>query len=142
MSTKYKKRFEAYFLTKHPKGTKWATKKAAKYLRKANNLIARWSNRCNQTGNVDDNPGRGLTRTTTKSQDKMIINLFLKKPILMLRQPRNKLATHGLNVSLNTIRKRLQENNVKHSSTLKKPLLSEKLIEKRCQWANENINRD
>ena len=45
-------------------------------------------------------------------------------------------------MSLNTIRKHLQENKVKYSSTLKKPLLSEKLIEKRFQWANENINRD
>lgn len=45
-------------------------------------------------------------------------------------------------MSLNTIRNRLAESEVKYRSTIKKPLLSETHIKKRMAWAQENLDRD
>lgn len=142
MSAQYKKRFEAYFLSKHPKGPKWTAVKTAKYLGATNNFVRRWANRCEQTGNVDDEAGRGRKRTTTKRQDRMIVNLFLKNPSMMLRRARKILSERSVIVSLNMIRQRLMENMVSHKSTVRKPLLTGKQVKKRLEWARQNIDRD
>jgi len=48
-----------------------------------------------------------------------------------------------LNISCDTIRKRLLIHKVKFQSTAsKKPLLSKKYVEKRFTWAKENLDRD
>lgn len=55
---------------------------------------------------------------------------------------KKKLWQKGVRVSINTIRRRLEEFDVKNRSTQYKPLLTEKHIEKRLTWANENLDRD
>lgn len=142
MSAKFLKRYEAVFLVNHAKGPKLTYKAASKYMRKSETFVKTWVKRYLEVGNVDDLPERGLARITTTKEDKMILRLFQDKPGLSLRFAQMKLRKKGINVSLNTIRSRLHEKNVSFRSTLKKPLLSEKHVEKRLAWAKENLDRD
>jgi hypothetical protein len=93
-------------------------------------------------GNVDDLLERGSTRVTAKEQDKAILRLFRDTPGLSLRSAQSKLRQKGIDISLNTIRSRLHENDVSFRSTLKKPLLSDKHVQKRLNWAKENLDRN
>lgn len=68
--------------------------------------------------------------------------MFEKNPLLSLRGGQGILRKRGLNVCCDTIRRRLLANNVKFRSTIKKPVLSKKHVEKRLSWAKENLDRD
>lgn len=142
MSAKYKKRFEVNFLVNHPKGPKMSVKAAAKYTKTSVSFVKRWINRMKQCGNVDDEIGRGRNRTTTKSGDKLIYELFVKYPTMSLRQAHQKLNKKGVRLSLNTIRRRLKEMGMENRSTTMKPLLTESHIEKRLSWAKAHLSRD
>lgn len=115
---------------------------AAKYMNKSKAFVTKWVNRYLDTKHVDDLPERGKTKKTSSTEDKRITNLFLKNPRLSLRSAQEKLKQKGLNISLATIRRRLMASKLKYRSTLKKPLLSEKHVEKRISWAQENKDRD
>ena len=98
MSAAYIKRFEAVFLCLHPKGpkmsresaakylkksaAKYLKKSAAKYLKKSKAFVNKWVERYQDTKTVDDLPERGMTRKTTKQQDKIILQIFNKNPRL------------------------------------------------------------
>lgn len=142
MSAKYAKRFEAVFLCHHPKGPKLTYLAAAKVIKKSKTFVSKWVKRYESHQNVDDFDERGLKRSTSQKQDKIIVQLFKKKPTLRLRQARNLLANKGIDVSINTIQRRLQEANVKYRPTISKPLLSQRHVEKRKAWAEENKDRD
>lgn len=72
----------------------------------------------------------------------MILRVFEKNPRLSLRDRQAILRKKGLNVSCDTIRRCLLTHDMKFRSTVKKPLLSEKHVEKRLAWAKENLDRD
>lgn len=142
MSAAYIKRFEAVFLCLHPKGPKMSRESAAKYLKKSKAFVNKWVERYQDTKTVDDLPERGMTRKTTKQQDKIILQIFNKNPRLSLRQAKAKLEQKGINISHESIRNRLHAQKLKWRSTILKPLLSTKHVEKRIAWAQENIERD
>lgn len=142
MSAAYASRFEAVFLCTHPKGPKMSRQAAAKYMKKSKAFINKWVNRYLEVKNVDDLPGRGSTQKTTNKEDKLILRMFANNTRLSLRGGQAALKKKGLNISCDTIRRRLRAHNVKYRSTLKKPLLSEKHVEKRISWAQENMDRD
>jgi hypothetical protein len=101
-----------------------------------------WVQRFSEEKNVDNLPGQGRARATTKKQDRMIRRLFERYPTMTLRQAKIRLAKKGVIVCTNTIKQRLSEFNVKYRSTTIKPLLSPKHKEKRLSWATENTDRD
>lgn len=142
MSAKYAKRFEAVFLCKHAKGPKLSFVSAAKVIKKSKSFVEKWVKRFDLYKNVDDYDERGTKRVTSKKQDKVIVSLFKKTPNMRLRQARVQLAKKGIHVSINTIQRRLQAANVKYRPTILKPLLSQKHVEKRRAWAEENKDRD
>ncbi|KAG6452269.1 hypothetical protein O3G_MSEX007545 [Manduca sexta] len=142
MSVKYLKRYEAVFLVYHSKGPKLTYKSAAKHIKKSESFVKKWVKRFSEVGNVDDLPERGSSRVTTEQEDRAIIRLFQNTPGLSLRTAQLKLRKKGIDISLNTIRSRMSENDISFRSTLKKPLLSEKHVEKRLNWAKENLDRD
>lgn len=142
MSEKYLKRYEAVFLVQHTKGPKLSYKSAAKYMKKSESFVKKWVKRYLDVGNVDDLPERGSSRVTTKNQNRAIVRLFQDNPGLSLRSAQSKLRQKGIDLSLNTIRSRLRENELSFRSTLKKPLLSQKHVQKRLNWAKENLDRD
>lgn len=142
MSEKYLKRYEAVFLVHHTKGPKLSYISAAKYMKKSESFVKKWVKRYIEVGNVDDLPERGSSQVTTEKQDRAILRLFQNNSALSLRSAQVKLRQKGLDISLNTIRSRLHANNLSFRATLKKPLLSEKHVQKRLNWANENLVRD
>lgn len=142
MSAKYIKRFEAVFLCSHPKGPKMSYKSAAKYLHRSVGFVKKWVARYTTNSNIDDLPGRGLKRGTLCRQDKVIINLFKRKPTLTLKQAQQILSKRNIKVSIMTIHRRLRENNINWQSVIAKPLLSERHVSKRLLWARKNLERD
>lgn len=142
MSDVYKKRFEAVFLCKHPRGPKMSCDVAAKYIKKSRAFVEKWVNRFKVSKNVDDLRDRGSVGKVTQKDEKKIVTLFSRNPGLSLRQGQAKLKQKGLDISHVTLRAHLRANNLKWRSTLKKPLLSEKHTAKRLAWAQENIDRD
>jgi translation initiation factor IF-3 len=65
----------------------------------------------------------------------MIVNLFSRNFGLTLRQRQAKLKQKGLNISHVTIRTHLRAHSINcRSTTIKKPLLSEKHVKKRLAW--------
>lgn len=126
----------------HARGPKLTYKATAKYMRKSEAFVKKWVKRYLEIRTVDDLPKKGLARVTTTKENKTILRLFQDKPGLSLRCAQMKLRKKGIHVSLNTIRSRLREKNVSFRSTLKKPVLSEKHVEKRLAWAKENLDLD
>lgn len=57
--------------------------------------------------------------------------MFQENLLLTLRQAQKKLAKNGIQISLTTIKRRLEKANLFWESTREKPLLSEKHSEKR-----------
>ena len=125
MSSVYAKRFEAVFLCTHPNGPLMSYTAAAKYVKKSKSFVKKWVERCEANKTVDDLPERGKSRATTSKQDKAIIKLFERLPTLRLREAKAILAEKIVNISINIIRQRLAESNIKYRSTRQKPLLSE-----------------
>jgi len=72
----------------------------------------------------------------------VILRMFEKNLRLSLRGGKAILRKKGLNISCDTIRRRLLAHEVKFRSTVKKPLLSKKHVEKRFTWAKENLDCD
>lgn len=141
MSAAYASRYEAVFLCSHPKGPKMSYGAAAKYMKKSKAFVSKWVKRYSEVKNVDDLPDRGSVQKTTKKEDKMILRVFEKNPCLSLRGGQAVLLKKGLNISCYTIRRRLLAYKVKFRSTITKPLLSEKHVEKRLAWAKGNLDR-
>lgn len=142
MSVTYASRYEAVFLCLHPKGPKMSYAAAAKYMKKSKTFVSKWVKRYSEVKNVDDLPNRGSTQKTTKKEDKMILRVFEKNSRLSLRGGQAVLLKKGLDVSCDTIRRRLLAHDVKFRSVIKKPLLSENHVKKRLTWAQENLDRD
>jgi len=112
MSAKYLKRYKAVFLVLHAKGSKLTYAQASKVLRKSKSFVEKWVKQYKEVANVDDLLNRGLSRTTTSRGDKTIVHLFEQNPTLTLRQARNQLLEKGINIGINTIRRRLYESKI------------------------------
>jgi len=91
--------------------------------------------------NVNELPNRDSVQKTKK--DKMILDrVFEKNPRLLSHGDQVVLRKKSLNISCNTIKRRLAAHEVKFHSTVKKPLLPKKHIKKRFIWAKENLDSD
>ena len=111
-------------------------------MRKSTEFVRKWVNRYKIVKNVDDFEGRGKKRGTIERQDKVILRLFEKNPSLTLRQAQKQLEKKGIKLAISTIKRRLEDSDIKYRSTLQKPLLSEKHVSMRYAWAQKNISRN
>lgn len=125
MSTLFASLFEAVFLCTRPKIPKMSRDQAIHYMKKSKAFVANRRRRMSQRIN-------GLYSCLPR-----IYTL-----LSLLFSGQEQLKKKGLNISLDTIKRRLFVNRVKYRSTVKKPLLSEKHIEKRPHWTYENKDRD
>lgn len=130
------------FLVLHPKGPKLPVKQVAKYAKTSVSYVKKWCARYTETGFVDNLPDRGETRSTDERTDNLILQLFEANPTLTLHQVHEKLVQKGITVSIETIRNRLHERQIKFKKSLLKPILTPNQIEKRLNWARENLDRD
>jgi transposase len=75
MSPSIKQRWQIVFLCCHPAGPKKTIAAAARYLKVTQRVVRHWKKRYEETGTVDDLPGRGRKRVTTEVQDKQIVKM-------------------------------------------------------------------
>lgn len=87
-----------------------------------------------------ENIPRQKPRKTTLNDDRRIANLSKTDPFLTSSQIRAQMETdYGVNVSSQTIRRRLQENNLHGRMARKKPLVSLKNTKKRLRFATDHL---
>lgn len=143
MSSEYfSKRFEAVYLHLHPKGPNLSVAATAKYIKKSEGFVKKWTRQYKHVQNVDDQPNVKPNRATTPKQEKRIVKLFEQSPGMSLDQGVQRLRRLKINVSRSTIKRRLDANAVHFRPVIKKPLLTKIHIEKRLRWANENLTTD
>lgn len=126
---------------KSPKRPQNESPGCCKVLKKSKHFVQMWNQRYKTDGNVDDSPKSGAPRATSKREENKIIHVFENNPTISLRRSREILREKKVDVSIETIRKRLAERNAKFQSTIAKPLLTEKQVNKRLTWCKENLNR-
>lgn len=89
------------------------------------------------TANGRQNGGR--RRKTTPREDRLIIKLALSNRSSSYRALQEILgSTYSIPLSIDTIRRRLKEKNIKHSNKAKKFLLNKKMMLKRRKWASNH----
>lgn len=135
-------RFEAVFLHLHPRGPKMSIAAIARYMKKNRSFVQRWIDHYKREKNVNDHPRMQPQRASTSREDKRIVQVFEQNPGISLDQGVQRLRRLNINVSRSTVRRRLIAEEVRHRSTIKKPLLTPIHIEKRMRWATENLHTD
>ena len=135
-------RWEIVFLSTHPYGPKWNASRIARYLKCDRKTVTYWLKRYQDTGNVDDEPKPGRNRKTTEKEDKRIAATFEQNPTLSLRSMTSISSKRGININKDTFRSRIIEAGFQNVAPTKKPLLSERHVNARLKWAEENTSTD
>lgn len=133
------KKWEIVFLSTHFRGPKLSQQEVAHVVNVSKSTVKFWLKRYEETGDVEELDRPGRTRVTSPQEDKKIIS--------MQERDREATASHikkklKLDVSENTIRRRVKESGLNFGLPLVKPLLSEQHMKKRLQWAKANTDRD
>lgn len=142
MSSIYRSRWELIFLVKHKKGPKMSVQSAAKYLKKSKGWAYNVLDIFKRTGNVDFSEEKGQKKVTTEIEDLKMVNFATADKPKTSGEIAAILTHKGTKVSRFTVGRRLRDYNLRWKCLLKKPLLSQPQIERRFQWANDNLNRD
>lgn len=142
MSLIYHKRWELIFLVKHAKGPQLSIEAASKYLGESKGWGYGVWNIFKETGTVDFSDKKGSKRVTTEKQDKEMVKLATADQPKTTEEIAAILTAKGTPVSRTTVARRLKEHKLRWKPLLKKPLLSVSQIEKRFQWANDNLERN
>lgn len=142
MSTVYRKRWELVFLVKHAKGPQMTVQEATKYLGESRGWAYNVLNIYNNTGNVDFSIEKGQKRVTNETQDLRMVQLATSAKPSTTQAIADKFTKQGTPVSRWTVARRLREHDVRWKALLKKPLLTPAQIDKRYQWATNNLKRD
>lgn len=142
MTLSLDKRYEIVFLHEHPAGPKWGYEKIAAHIRCSKSTAIYWVKKYKQNKDLTDEPKSGRSRCTTKTQDKRIMNMAMKKHNITSKEIQRELEKKGVEVSARTIRQRLGESGGKFVKEVSKPLLSEKHRANRLKWAKKHKNFD
>lgn len=144
MALSIQKRWEIIFLNKHPYGPKMNQNRIAKYLGIDKSTVKVWIQRYEDTGDVQNLEGRGRKRKTSAEEDNGIIELFQDDEEMTLTRAKEKLKKRRIEVSTNTIFRRLKERGFTLRVPLSKPLLTFDHRKKRVEWCNQvtDINWD
>jgi transposase len=116
-----------------------SSRQISKSMKIARSTVIRWIKKYADDKNIYRKNGSGRKRKTTKKEDLSIVDKT-KKEHITLNEIRNEIKNENINLSRETIRKRLHENNKIYCVPIKKPLLTEKHREMRLNWAFNNIN--
>ena len=135
MSLSLDKRYEIVFLSYHPMGAKLGVKAVAKAINCEKSTVQYWLNRWKESKDLSDSKHTGRPRGKNR---KKLTNESVTSP-LMITLPQHViyevLKRQHVEISQETIRRRLKEHGTKFSPPISKPLLTEKHRQKRLQWA-------
>ena len=99
-------------------------------------VIMRLRDRWLNTGRVEEQPGRGRTRSTTRQQDRFIVITCLRDRSATARVLRDQLRhASNVNISTQTVRNRLHESNLRSRSPAVRPILTPAHRAHRRAWA-------
>jgi transposase len=104
--------------------------------------VVSWVQRWKETKDLSDLPKSGRNRSTTPKQDEKIIELAQKQTNATATDIQREMKKRNVNVSVDTIQRRLREGGGKYMAKLSKPLLTDAHKEKRLQWAKKYKNFD
>lgn len=113
---------------------RWTEKEIARHLDLAPSTVHYWLAKAD-TPSVPDPPKRGRPRITTLAFDSKILNICQKNPFKSASDIREDLETR---VSVDTIRKRLQEQGMKCRIPARKPYLKPEHIRWRLKFAKNH----
>lgn len=86
-------------------------------------------------------PGQGRKRSTTRAQDKFIVNLAKRYRTKSSREIASEVNTSwSTNLSSRTIRGRLLENSLKSYTQKRRPYRNKKQAKKRLDWCNAHVS--
>jgi transposase len=142
MEFSMQKCWEIIFLHLHRLGPKLSIREIAKELQCSKDTVQTWIHRYQKTGDVQDEDGRGRKRKTSEKEDLDIISMAKKQRISTLADISTSMSKQGTEVSLMTIKRRLNEEGLHKLQPLVKPLLLEKHRENRLEWARINKKTD
>jgi transposase len=142
MEFSIKKRWEIIFLHLHKLGPQLSIRAIAKELNCSQDTVKTWIQRYQETGDVQDKERQGRKRKTTEKEDLDIIDIAKKQRTSTLADISTAMSRQGVDISLNTIRSRLNEQGLYKLQPLKKPLLSDTNRDYRLKWARANKNTD
>ena len=131
MSLSSDKRYEIVFLSYHPMEPKLGVKPVAK----VKSTVQYWLNRWKESKDLSDSKRTGRPLGTTEKIDQRISDLATDDNSATTRDIRRVLKRQHVEISQETIRRRLKEHGAKFSPPISKPLLTEKHRQKRLQWA-------
>ena len=142
MEFSIKKRWDIIFLHYHRLGPQLSIRAIAKELHCSRDTIQTWIKRYQETGDIQDEEGRGRKRKTTEKEDLDIINIVKKQRTSTLANISTEMSRQGVDISLMTVQRRLNEQDLYKLQSLKKPLLSDAHRDNRLKWAKKNEKID
>ena len=142
MSLSIKKRWEIIFLTSHKLGPQLSYKRVSKVVKCTPSTVQKWVMRWKETGEVEDEVGRGAKRKTTPKQDLAIAKAAKAAPEADASDLSVSLKRQRIDLSDRTIQRRLNEAGLSYGPVLKKPLLKIDHREKRLQFAQAHLDDD
>ena len=136
MTLSVDKRYEVIFLSYHPMGPQLGVKAVAKAIKCAKSTVRYWLNRWKEYKDLSDPKRIGRPRSTTKKVDQRISGLDSTNSSATTRAIQRVLKRENVDISQETIRRRLKEYGAKFSLPISKRLLTEKHRQKRLDWAH------
>ena len=119
-------RWEIVFLHTHRLGPKLGIHAIARELHCSRDTVKTWINRYQETGDIQDEEGKGRKRKTSEREDLDIISIAKKQRTSTLADISTSMSRHGTDISLMTVKRRLDEQGLYKLKPLLKPLLLDK----------------
>jgi len=142
MTLSVDKRYEIVFLSQHPMGPRLGVKAVAKEVKCAKNTVQYWLKRWKDSKDLTDAKRTGRPRSTTEKVDQRIVDLANNEKVTTTHNIQRVLKRQNVQISQETIRRRLKECGAKFSLPISKPLLTERHRQKRFQWAQSMNDMD
>lgn len=133
-----KDRFEIIFLATHPLGPKLPPSGIAKYKKISKSTVRHWLKKYRETGEVEDETGKGRKRATSAGDEKKIIALATGQKRPSSKEIMVKLQEQGKQISASTIQRRLREAGMRYGPPLRKPVLTATHRKQRLAWAKQH----
>jgi len=119
-----------------------SVRQIAKRLDLAKSTVFNILQKMKRTGGVENVKGRGRKRKTTSRTDRMMRTLTMKNR----KMPASKIVTEvknatGTDISVQTVRNRLNETGLHGRVPRRKPLISKRNHKKRMDFAREHVNK-
>lgn len=122
---------------------KFSTRDIARIVKYSQSAVVKFLKKYAQTGQISRKKGTGPQRKTTIREDQVIKRISLKNRFKTAVHIKSEIENYNeIKISVETVRRRLRENNLKGRKPAKKPFLNKKMKLARLQWAKKHENWD